>query len=165
MKKTLLLGLALVLTLVGVAGASSKPKTVTRACFGVQAGAPPSRYDVNLYGKYGRVCIVGRRGKRGRNGHAGARGAQGPQGAQGAPGAVGPRGDTGPPGRQGNVGPQGDPGPAGPEGPQGPPGADGLGNGVLDVCVSQGGALQLGVHGQPCDNEGHLPIQVVIVNP
>ncbi len=39
----------------------------------------------------------------------------------------------------------------------------GLGNDILEVCVSQGGTLQLNVHGHPCDNEGHLPIKIVIV--
>lgn len=142
--KTLITGLLVALAVVGVASGSSKPRTVSRACFGIQHGQPPSRYDVNVYGKHGRLCIVGRRGKPGKNGKAGARGLTG---------AAGAKGDTGARGA------------SGPAGPQGPPGADGLGNGVIYACVSQGGSLQLNVNGQPCDNEGHLPLKLVVVNP
>lgn len=74
------------------------------------------------------------------------------------------RGKRGLPGTPGATGPQG---PAGPAGPQGPPGQNGtgLGNGVIYACVSQGGSLQLDVNGQPCDNKGHMPIELVVVNP
>lgn len=70
----------------------------------------------------------------------------------------GDKGDTGPASTI--------PGPAGPQGPPGPAGKDGtggLGNGVIYACVSHGGSLQLDVNGQPCDNAGHLPIKLVVV--
>jgi hypothetical protein len=74
----------------------------------------------------------------------------------------------GPKGSPGQPGPRGAVGPAGPRGPRGPAGEDaqdgGLGNGTIEVCVSQGGSLQMNVHGQPCDNEGHLPITLVVVD-
>jgi hypothetical protein len=54
-------------------------------------------------------------------------------------------------------------GPAGPAGPAGKDGA-GLGNKVIEVCVSQGGTLQMSVHGQPCGhNQGHEKIKIVVV--
>lgn len=90
-------------------------------------------------------------------------------GQDGAPGADGAPGPAGPAGPQGEKGDTGEAGPAGPAGPQGPAGADGkdgadgLGNGVIYACVSQGGSLQLDVNGQPCDNHGHLPIKLVVV--
>ena len=87
-------------------------------------------------------------------GPQGPAGAQGPKGDPGVAGAQGPKGDTGAPG------PKGDQGPAGKDGKDG---KDGLGNGYVYACVSNGGSLQLDVNGQPCDNAGHQPIKLVVV--
>jgi len=105
-------------------------------------------------------------GPAGTTGPAGATGTPGPQGPAGPAGPAGPKGDTGAPGPAGPAGPQGDrglPGAPGPQGPQGAPGTAGLGNGVIYACVSHGGSLQLDVDGQPCDNAGHQPIKLVVV--
>jgi hypothetical protein len=66
-------------------------------------------------------------------------------------------------GATGATGPQG---PAGKDGTNGTNGKDGagLGNGTIQVCVSNGGSLQMDVNGQPCDNQGHTPITLVVVN-
>ena len=69
---------------------------VTRACFGIQHGNPPSRFDVNIRGRFGRLCIVGRRGPRGPAGRRGIIGRQGATGATGATGAQGPLARSGP---------------------------------------------------------------------
>lgn len=119
----------------------------------------------------------GERGKRGLSargpaGLAGATGAAGAQGATGAVGTAGAKGDAGATGAQGvqglpgEAGAQGVSGPTGATGPIGPAGKDGsgLGNATLKVCVSNGGTLQLDVNGQPCDNQGHQPITIVIVS-
>jgi hypothetical protein len=153
--------LGLVLTAAAV-GSSSKPlptRTVTRACFGIQHGQPPSRFDVNLRGRFGKLCIVGRRGPRGPRGlpgPAGAQGPAGPAGAQGVQGVAGPVGPQGPPGTPG--GPPGPPGPPGPQGEQGPPGPSGLGNGEVYACVNlNGNSWKFGgpVDGTPECDPGH----------
>lgn len=105
-------------------------------------------------------------GAKGETGAAGPAGPAGPAGATGATGAKGDTGATGDAGAAGAAGPKGDTGDAGPQGPTGPAGADGangLGDGVIYACVSAGGTLQLDVNGQPCDNEGHMPIKLVVV--
>lgn len=81
------------------------------------------------------------------------------------PGQKGDKGDTGATGPAGAKGEKGDTGVPGPTGPQGPVGKDGagLGNGFVYACVSNGGSLQLDVNGQPCDNNGHQPIKLVVV--
>ncbi len=99
----------------------------------------------------------GAKGDRGATGAAGSQGAKGDTGATGAAGPQGPKGDTGAtgaPGQQGATGPQG---------PVGPAGTNGPGNGTIKVCVSNGGTLQMDVNGQPCDNQGHQPITLVVV--
>ena len=150
--------------LAGVAVASNSSslptRTVTRACFGVQHGQPPSRFDVNLRGRFGKLCIVGRRGPRGPRGLPGKAGAQGEQGVKGDTGQTGAQG---PPGSTGSQGP---PGPAGPTGPQGPPGAPGLGDGTVWACISPGDNWKYGGPGNEPDtcNHGHdLIFKVVIV--
>lgn len=120
----------------------------------------------------------GFRGPIGPAGPAGATGAQGPVGPQGAPGTpggppgpqgpigpAGPKGATGATGAQGSPGAQGPIGPVGPKGEtgaQGPPGSI-TGTDILLVCVSNGGTLQLDVNGQPCDNQGHMPIKLLVL--
>jgi Collagen triple helix repeat (20 copies) len=151
------------LILVGAAiGSGNKAlptRTVTVACFGVQHGQPPSRFDVNLKGRFGKLCIKGRRGPRG------PRGLPGKNGKDGAAGPAGPQGIPGTPG-----GPQGPPGPVGPTGPQGPPGAPGLGDGMVYACVNlNGNSWKFGgpVDGTPeCDpgHDGRI-IKVVIALP
>ena len=104
-------------------------------------------------------------GLAGATGPAGAKGdtgAAGPQGAKGDTGATGPAGAKGDTGATGAPGPKGDTGATGPRGPAGPAGAAGLGNGTIQVCVSGGGTLQMDVNGQPCDNQGHQPITLVV---
>lgn len=151
---------ALAATLVVGAQASSDQQirpgvTVHRACFGVQRGQPPSRFDVNIRGKFGRLCIVGRRGPRGPRGIRGPVGPAGPQGPAGvagglglqgpagpagpagptgAQGAQGLKGDTGATGAQGPAGPQGSKGDTGAQGPKGEPG--GLGTGTRWLCFN-----------------------------
>ena len=100
----------------------------------------------------------------GANGPAGPQGPKGDTGATGAAGPAGAKGDTGATGAAGPQGPKGDSGATGPQGPAGPAGANGLGNGTIQVCVSSGGTLQLDVNGAPCDNQGHQPITLVVVN-
>ena len=129
---------------------STRVKIVTRACFGIQHGQPPSRFDINLRGRFGKLCIVGKRGPRGLNGKAGAKGDTGPQGPAGTPG--GPPGPTGPPG---------------PQGLQGPPGQAGLGNDTIWACISPGGSWKYGGPGNEPDNCNHghdLIFKVVIQN-
>lgn len=92
----------------------------------------------------------------------------GPAGPAGPPGPPGPagagaRGETGATGAKGDKGAQGEKGDKGAKGDTGAAGKDGLGNGIIYACVSQGGSLQLNVNGQPCDNAGHLPLKLVIV--
>ena len=111
-------------------------------------------------GAQGPTGKTGAAGKDGAQGATGETGAQGEQGPKGDAGATGETGATGPAGPQGEKGDKGD---TGAQGPAGPAGADGLGNGVIYACVSHGGSLQLDVNGQPCDNEGHLPIKLVVV--
>ena len=103
--KAIVASLATALVVVGVAVAAPSKglptRTVTKACFGVQHGQPPSRFDVNLRGRFGKLCIKGRRGPRGPRGlpgKAGPAGTQGPQGVAGAQGVAGPAGPQGPPG-------------------------------------------------------------------
>lgn len=175
-------------------GANSIPtKNIRHLCFYVdpRGGATMHDMDVSPNQKnaarlgWRRECLINSRGKRGLPGTPGATGPQGPAGPAGSAGAVGPagpqgpkgdtgatgaqgpKGDPGAPGETGATGPAGPQGPAGPAGPQGPPGQNGtgLGNGVIYACVSQGGSLQLDVNGQPCDNKGHMPIELVVVNP
>ena len=103
----------------------------------------------------------------GPRGPAGPKGNTGPQGPPGlAGGPPGPKGDPGPQGPPGPAGgppgPKGDTGATGPAGPQGPPGSIANAQFIM-VCVSMGGSLQMNVNGQPCDNQGHLPIKLVIV--
>lgn len=137
----------------------------------------PGRGKTGATGPAGAQGPVGPAGAAGAKGDTGATGAQGPQGlpGEGQPGAQGPTGPAGAQGATGAQGPKGDPGatgaqgatgPAGPTGPQGLPGKDGsgLGNATLQVCVSNGGTLQLDVNGQPCDNQGHQPITIVIIS-
>ena len=162
---------AMALAVVGVSAGSSstKPKTVNSYCVGHQLGNTPSRYDLNVFGKYGRVCIVGKPGKNGKNGKAGARGATGQSGVAGAKGdkgdpgtgepgpagAQGPQGDPGPTGPTGATGAQGDPGPAGPTGPQGPQGEPGPGPyGTVYACVSNGNSTKIVDTVEECDG-GH----------
>jgi hypothetical protein len=114
-------------------------------------------------------------------GPAGARGAVGPAGKAGSAGArgeVGPAGARGPAGAQGATGPQGVPGPAGPAGatgakgdagatgatgaagPPGPAGSGGgLGDGVVELCISNGGNVKA-IH---CDPGHDTILHVVIV--
>jgi len=152
----------------------------------VQLPCKPGQKKIyfNVHGKAGPRGPRGLRGAKGAAGApgpagpAGAQGAQGPQGTQGptgppgaAGGATGPTGPAGPMGPAGAQGPQGlagpkgatgAAGPAGPQGPQGPPGPPAQGQ-VLLVCVSSGGSLQADVNGQPCDNQGHMPIKLLVV--
>lgn len=88
----------------------------------------------------------------------------GPAGPAGPAGAKGDKGDTGATGAKGETGSAGATGATGPAGPAGSNGTDGLGNGVIYACVSNGGTLQLDVNGKPCDNEGHQPLKLVVVN-
>lgn len=160
--------LAIVSVAAGSSNSSLPTRTVTKACFGVQHGQPPSRFDVNLRGRFGKLCIKGRRGPRGprgipgKAGATGATGAQGPAGAQGPQGVAGPQGPPGTPG-----GPPGPPGPQGEQGPPGPPGEPGLGNGEVYACVNtNGNSWKYGgpVDGTPeCDpgHEGRI-LKVVI---
>lgn len=147
------------LVLAGVATSSTNKalptRTVTKACFGVQHGQPPSRFDVNLKGRFGKLCIKGRRGPRG------------PRGLPGKNGAPGPAGPAGPQGPAGTPG--GPPGPPGPIGPQGPPGPSGLGNGEVYACVNiNGNSWKFGgpVDGTPDCDPGHdgLILKVVVDN-
>ncbi len=155
---TVLAALVAVLAVAASASSSGLPtRTVTRACFGIQHGQPPSRFDVNLRGRFGKLCIVGRRGPRGpagRNGAAGAKGDQGAQGAQGLPGTPG-----------GPAGPQGPAGPAGPPGPPGPPGQPGLGNGTVYLCYNASSGSTGFVVTDPADCNGGHPnyLQLVVV--
>ena len=117
-------------------------------------------------GLRGKQDPAGKDGKPGKDavGTTGAQGPAGPTGGPGPQGGPGPKGDKGDPGAASTVpGPRGPEGPAGHDGEDGVDGHDGLGDGVIEVCVSQGGSLQMNVHGQPCDNEGHLPIKIVVV--
>jgi hypothetical protein len=109
-------------------------------------------------GDTGATGATGPQGAKGEDGAAGATGAKGDTGATGPAGPQGPKGDTG------ASGPQGPRGATGPQGPAGPAGTNGLGNGTIQVCVSNGGSLQMDVNGKPCDNEGHQPITLVVVN-
>jgi Collagen triple helix repeat (20 copies) len=159
----LILGLVLTAAAVGAPKQSLPTRTVTKACFGVQHGQPPSRFDVNLKGRFGKLCIVGKRGPRGKPGKPGA---NGKSGVDGKPGPAGPVGPQGPPGTPG--GPQGPPGPPGPAGPPGPPG--GPGNALVYACVNtNGNSWKFGgpVDGTPeCDpgHEGRI-LKVVIELP
>ena len=151
--------LGLVLTAAAV-GSSSKPlptRTVTRACFGVQHGQPPSRFDVNLRGRFGKLSIQGRRDPRGKPGRNGADGKPGPMGPQGSQGAQGVPGTPG--------GPMGPPGPQGAQGPPGPPGAPGLGDDTVWACISPGNNWKYGGPGNEPDtcNHGHDFIFLVVV--
>ena len=148
---------ALVLTSVAIGSSNaSKPvRTVTRACFGIQHGQPPSRFDINLRGRFGKLCIVGRRGPRGLPGKSGADGKDGAQGATGATGATGSTGATGATGAQGVPG------------PQGPPGQSGLGDGTVWACISPGNNWKYGGPGDEphqCDPGHSFHFKVVIVN-
>ncbi len=78
------------------------------------------------------------------------------------PGAAGKPGVPGPGGIQGIQGPAG---PQGSKGDTGAAGKDGLGNAVIFACVSSGGSLQLDVNGKPCDNQGHMPLKLVVIQP
>jgi hypothetical protein len=124
-------------------------------------GAAGAKGDKGETGAAGQTGAQGPAGAPGERGPAGESGAKGDTGATGAPG---PKGDTGATGAAGPPGAKGDTGPAGPTGPQGPAGTDGIGNGTIQACVSNGGTLQLDVNGQPCDNQGHQPITLVVVN-
>lgn len=128
--------------------------------FGVAVPDPDENGGVTVAGPVGPQGPQGAQGPTGKTGAAGKDGAQGATGETGAQGEQGPKGDTGATGETGAAGPAG---PQGPAGPAGKDGADGLGNGVIYACVSHGGSLQLDVNGQPCDNEGHLPIKLVVV--
>lgn len=153
---------ALIATLAISASAFSKSaptRTVTRACFGIQHGNPPSRFDINLRGRFGKLCIVGRRGPRGKPGKNGKDGAPGPAGPQGQQGIQGLPGTPG--------GPQGPPGPTGPPGPQGPPGAPGLGDGTVWACISPGNNWKYGGPGDEphqCDPGHSFHFKVVIAS-
>jgi Collagen triple helix repeat (20 copies) len=155
----LITGLVLTAAAVGSNNRSLPTRTVTRACFGIQHGQPPSRFDVNLRGRFGKLCIVGRRGPRGKPGR---------NGADGKPGPAGPQGPQGLPGTPG--GPMGPPGPPGPQGQQGPPGPAGLGDAMVYACVNtNGNSWKYGgpVDGTPeCDpgHEGRI-LKVVIALP
>jgi len=177
---TLMAALLAALGVVAIAGAQGSGRAVHSACFGVQVAGKSitgnSHGDVNVFVKHPRFCIVGRRGRRGPAGKAGAQGATGAAGPAGPAGTQGPQGDVGCVVRkigvfyqQGVVfcpaGPQGPKGDPGPQGPAGPAGQDGLGNGVIYACVSNGGTLQIDVNGQPCDNQGHMPLKMVVVTP
>jgi hypothetical protein len=144
----------------------------TRICI---SGLRGTRGATGASGVNGSVGVGGPIGPRG---ITGADGPIGPSGPIGPAGATGPAGPAGPPGTPGDGG-SGIPGPAGPAGPPGPagtPGVDGvngtngadgtngIGNGVIYACVSNGGTLQVDVNGQPCDNQGHQPIELVVVN-
>lgn len=171
---TLVAALTAALGVAALASAQGSGKVVHSACFGVQTSgkskAGISHGDVNVFAKHPRYCIVGRRGK------AGPAGPQGPQGPKGDIGctvrqigvfyrpdvAFCPAGPQGPKGEKGDAGAVG---PAGPAGPAGPVGAPGLGNGVIYACVSNGGTLQIDANGQPCDNQGHMPLKLVVVTP
>jgi hypothetical protein len=162
----ILAGVVVTLAIATSATSSSLPtRTVTRACFGIQHGQPPSRFDINLRGRFGKLCIVGRRGPRG---PAGRNGKNGLDGAAGAQGPAGPQGAQGVPGTPG--GPAGPPGPQGAPGPQGPPGEPGLGDGLVYACVNlMGNSWKFGgpVDGTPeCDpgHEGRI-LKVVIELP
>jgi hypothetical protein len=100
-------------------------------------------------------------GPAGPPGPAGPKGDTGPAGPKGDPGS--PGGPAGPAGPKGDTGPAGPAGPAGPKGDPGPAGKDGLGNGFIYACVSQGGSVQLNVNGKPCSNPGHVQLKLVIV--
>ena len=164
----LILGLVLTAAAAGSSNQSLPTRTVTKACFGVQHGQPPSRFDVNLRGRFGKLCIKGRRGPRGPRGLPGKAGPAGPAGAQGPQGVAGPAGPQGPPGTPG--GPPGPPGPPGPQGEQGPPGPAGLGDAMVYACVNtNGNSWKYGgpVDGTPeCDpgHEGRI-LKVVIALP
>lgn len=85
-------------------------------------------------------------------------GAIGPQGPKGDTGAQGPAGKDG----QSIVGPEG---PAGKDGADGKDGTNGLGDIIVYACVSNGGAVQFNVNGQPCgENQGHTQIKLVGVS-
>lgn len=143
------------------------------------AGATGPKGDTGAQGPKGDTGAKGDTGLQGIPGTAAAKGDKGDTGATGATGPQGPQGPKGDPGSgncecHGTPGPKGDPGPPGPQGPkgeQGPKGypgkdgKDGLGNGIIYACVSMGGSLQLNVNGKPCDNHGHLPIKLVVVEP
>lgn len=125
---------------------------------------PGPRGPAGAPGKAGANGKDGAPGKDGVNGTNGKDGAPGKDGAAGgATGAPGPTGPAGPSGAAGPAGPAGPGGPSGPTGPSGKDGTSGIGDGFIYACVSQGGSLQLNVNGQPCDNNGHLPIKLVIV--
>lgn len=146
----LIVGLVLTAAAVAAPNQSQPTRTVTRACFGIQHGNPPSRFDINLRGRFGKLCIVGRRGPRGPRGVAGPAGPPGPVGpASTVPGPAGPQGPPGTPG--------GPPGPPGPPGPQGPPGEPGLGNGYTWACIQpNGGSWKWGGDGtEPDCDPGH----------
>jgi Collagen triple helix repeat (20 copies) len=163
----------------GVSGATGPqgPKGATGATG--PAGSQGPKGDTGATGAQGpkgdtgATGPAGPKGEAGTAGETGPAGPQGPKGDTGATGAAGPAGPSGPAGPKGDAGATGAAGPAGPQGPkgdtgpagpQGPAGTDGLGNGTIEVCVSNGGTLQLDVHGKPCDNEGHQPITLVVVN-
>lgn len=154
MRKLIVLGLAALLTSVGVAGAQSNDQGRRLAgpfCIG-KTSVSPLRLK-NIYGqtvtvpRAGIVRSIGIGQKCNANenrrfgvavaGGAGAKGDSGPIGPQGSAGTAGARGDTGATGAQGPAGadgargPQGEVGPAGAKGEtgatgaQGPAGADG----------------------------------------
>jgi hypothetical protein len=79
------------------------------------------------------------------------------------PGPAGPQGPKGDKGDTGATGATGAKGADGKNGTNGKDGKDGLGNAIIFACVSNGGSLQLDVNGQPCDNEGHQPLKLVVV--
>lgn len=189
-KLVVLAALVAALAVAGIGFAAIPTKHVTHLCMYVDPRGGATMHDLDVipnqhgvlasrYGKgWRKICITGLRGKKGAKGSAGPKGDTGPQGPagtgtpgpQGPAGPAGPKGDTGATGPQGPAGQDGATGPAGPAGPQGPAGppgqngTDGLGNGVIYACVSNGGTLQLDVNGKPCDNQGHMPIKLVVEN-
>jgi hypothetical protein len=118
-----------------------------------------SQGGTSLPGPAGAKGETGPAGQRGADGAAGAAGAEGPQGA---PGKDGVNGKDGAPGARGEQGLRGE---QGPQGPAGPAGKDGLGNGTVWLCVSNGGDVKYGGAGETAVcNEGHsLELHAVIV--
>ena len=114
-----LVALAILLTLAGVATAQSAPTVVHYACVN-KDGTMVYKSAAGQCTKNQTEISWNQVGPMGLQGPQGEQGIPGPKGDQGIPGSQGEQGLPGPKGDQGIPGSKGDPGATGPQGPAGP---------------------------------------------
>lgn len=158
-----------VLALVGCAGETEEPITISGETSGTKDDGTSCACEQGPQGEPGKDGAPGEKGEKGDVGNQGPQGEKGdpgevgPQGPAGSdvPGPQGPQGPAGDPGAPGSQGPQGVQGPQGPQGPKGDPGAGLNKDDIYDVTVQTGVGITAIDKTVACEDGNDILLHVV----